>query len=153
MGGGVVRNRFRQARYDKLKAALIVQRAKQPPLVKCDSDSDDSVPGLAISGSESGMLPGDNDGDPEFSDSDSSSDEVEHAPSAKVLPRADLTVQKGGTPNTHGIQPTLAPPGAGRPVQQDGALSSTVEDVQKEQDTATVLAVKDSAHFYCSRRS
>ena len=87
MGGGVVRNRFRQARYDKLKAALTVQRAKQPHLMKCDPDTDPEVAksGTESAASESRMLPGENDGNPEFSDNDSSSNEAEHAPSAREL--------------------------------------------------------------------
>lgn len=160
-----MRNRFRQARYDKLKAALIVQRAKQPPPVMYDSDSDDSMPDLETSGSESGMRPGESDDDPEFSDSDSSSDEAEIAPIRRVPPGADSTVQKGGTlnipstPNTSsaqspsGTQTIQAPPRAVPTVpkgdaassDQKGAISSPVEGTKKEQEPATVLAVENSA--------
>ena len=144
MGGGVVRNRFRQARYDKLKAALVVQRAKQPLAVAYDSDSDTTATGpggtgcLNTSESESEMLPGDDDGDPEFSDSDCSMDEAEFAPtggyasesSQKVSPGAGSTVHQGGTCNTVTIT---------APAQ--GGVTTT-----REQEPAAVLTVDDSAN-------
>ena len=135
MGGGVVRNRFRQARYDKLKAALTVKRAKQPSLLKCDPEV-----------SESTTAPGETDGDQEFSSSDSSANEAEHAPSSQMPPSANLTTQNGGISTAQDSQPTQAPPGAGQPVHQDVALSSTVNNVLQEQDPAhsTVQELSDS---------
>ena len=81
MGGGVVRNRFRQARYDRWKAALVVKRAKQQDTDKSGYDSTaPSMPDLNTSESDSDLLPGNVDDDPEFSDGDSSSDEAEPVP-------------------------------------------------------------------------
>ena len=90
MGGGVVRNRFRQARYDKLKAALMVKRAKHPPSMKCmPSAAPDQCGRKETSVSPGGISEADattTDGDQEFSSSDSSANEAEHAPSSKVPP-------------------------------------------------------------------
>ena len=169
MGGGVVRNRFRQARYDKLKAALVVQRAKQPLAVAYDSDSDttatgpgDEYPDLNTSESESEMLPGDVDGDPEFSDSNCSMDEAEFAPTEGytsecgqvVSSGAGNTVQQGGTTTTG---PAVSP-GAGHPVHQGGTCNTSTTSssitaptqggvtTTREQEPAAVLTVDDSAN-------
>ena len=69
MGGGVVRNRFRQARYDRWKAALVVKRAKQQITDNFDSDSSaSSMPDLVTSESDPEPLPGNVEDDPDFSD-------------------------------------------------------------------------------------
>ena len=139
MGGGVVRNRFRQARYDKLKAALVVQRAKQPAKVVYDPDSEAfSGPELLSSESESDGLPGNVAGDPESSDSDGSSDGAEFALPDDYTPEcykvvssgAGNSVQQGGTTTTTttttdtqgGVTPTghQVSPGADYTVHQGG---------------------------------
>ena len=99
--------------------------------------------------SESTTAPGETDGDQEFSSSDSSANEAEHAPSSQMPPSANLTTQNGGISTAHDSQPTQAPPGAGQPVHQDAALSSTVNSVLQEQDPAhsTVQELSDSLDF------
>ena len=67
MGGGVVRNRFRQARYDRWKAALVVKRAKQQAT---DQSGYDSMPDLNTSESDPDPLPGNADDDPELMELD-----------------------------------------------------------------------------------
>ena len=68
MGGGVARNRYRHARYDRFKAALIVKRAKQLDADYSDTDSTcTSMPDLADSESEAEPLPGNVEDDSEFS--------------------------------------------------------------------------------------
>ena len=81
MGGGVVRNRFRQARYDRFKAALVVKRAKQQDVDDSDADStSSSMPDLATSESDPEPLPGNVEDDPEFSDDGSSVDDAVSVP-------------------------------------------------------------------------
>ena len=62
-----------------------MQRAKQQSSDDYDSDSDaSSMPDLNTSGSESDLLPGNVDDDPEFSDSDGSTDDAELAPDTRA---------------------------------------------------------------------
>ena len=85
MGGGVVRNQYRQARYDRFKAALTVKRAKQLDADYSDTDSTStSMPDLATSESEAEPLPGNAEDDPDFSEDGSSEDDAVSVPANRA---------------------------------------------------------------------